>query len=265
VRPPRREAPPEERRGEGKPRYIYGRHPVSELLRKNPREVLRLYLADAGRSTRLSDLVQIAQRHRIQVVSVNRRTLEDLVGGETPHQGIVAAVQPFEYADVEQMLEAARVADQAPLIVALDQIQDPHNLGAIVRSAYALGAHGVLTLKDRAAEVTPAVVKASAGATAHLPVAQVTNLRRALDELKEAGLWIVGAVAKAEQSIGEVDFLQPTVLVIGSEGSGLRRLTQEVCDIQAEIPMAGQLGSLNASVAASICLYEAMRQRRAST
>lgn len=242
--------------------YIYGRHPVSEALKSRPRDVQRVYLVGSGRTSRLADIERAAARHDIPLVVVSKNRLEDLVGG-APHQGVAAAVQPFSYVDVDDILDHARRVDEPPLVLALDQIQDPHNLGSLVRSAVALGAHGVLFPKDRSSEVTPAVVKASAGATAHLPIARVTNLRRTLNDLKAAGLWIVGAAASGDRMVDELDLTQPTVLVIGSEGKGLRRMVAETCDLLVQIPMTGRLDSLNAGVAGGILLYDAARQRRA--
>jgi 23S rRNA (guanosine2251-2'-O)-methyltransferase len=244
-----------------KARYIYGRHPITELLRGRPSDLQRIYLASGGKSTRLEDVETLAARNNVPVVSVSKRKLEEMVGS-VPHQGVVAAVSPFGYVDLDALLDRARELDQPPLLVALDQVQDPHNLGALIRSAYALGAHGVFIPKDRAVEVTPVVIKRSAGATAHLPIARVTNLRRALDELKSAGLWVMGAAAEGDEVLDEVDFTGPTVLVIGSEGSGLRRMTAESCDRLVRVPMSGKLGSLNASVAGALFLYEVARQRR---
>lgn len=244
-----------------KTRYIYGRHPIVELLRGRPRDVQRIYLASGGKSTRLGDIESLAQRNNVPIASVSKRKLDDLVGN-VPHQGVVAAVRPFAYAELEDILERARTMDEPPLVVALDQIQDPHNLGALLRSSYALGAHGVFLPKDRAVEVTPTVIKRSAGATAHLPIARVTNLRRAIEELKSAGLWVMGAAAEGDEVLDEVDWTGPTVLVIGSEGSGLRRGVAQSCDRLVRIPMQGKLGSLNASVAGALFLYEAARQRR---
>ncbi len=246
---------------EVKPRYIYGRHPVGEALRARPRDVLRLFVSESHRGERLQDVLRDAERHGIPVVRVARRGLEDLVG-DVPHQGVVAAVVAFAYVDLDDLVARAKESGEPPLLVALDQVQDPHNLGSLVRSAYALGAHGMFFPKDNTAEVTPTVVKASAGATAHLPLAKVTNLRRALDEVKEAGMWVVGAAAEEGKPAYEVDFTGPTVIVVGSEGWGLRRLVAEGCDLLAHIPMHGHLGSLNASVAGGILLYEASRQRR---
>lgn len=240
-------------------RYIYGRHPVSEALRARPREVQRVFVSQ-GRGDRLNDITGLAERHGIPVAAVTRHALEDLVG-DVPHQGIVAAVTPFAYAELDDLLAAASAKGEPALIVALDQVQDPHNLGSVVRSAFALGAHGVIVPKDNSCEVTPTVVKTSAGATAHLPIARVTNLRRSLEELKRSGLWVAGAVAAAGKPLAEADFTVATVLVVGSEGSGLRRLVADTCDYLVTIPMAGALGSLNASVAGGILLYEASRQR----
>lgn len=243
-------------------RHIYGRHPVSEVLRARPHEITKLYVADAGESTRFAELLRLAEQHGITVSRLNKRALENLVGENAQHQGIVAAVVPFVYADVDTMLARAAEQGTPPLLMALDHIQDPHNLGSLIRSSYALGAHGLLMPRDRSCEITSTVVKSSAGATAHLPIAQVTNLCRTLDELKTAGLWVVGAVANEGQALHTIDPQRGLVVVIGSEGKGLRRLVRETCDILAHIPMAGSLGSLNASVAGAVCLYEIVRQRR---
>jgi len=243
--------------------YIYGRHPVMEALKQRPRDIQRLYIASGARNSRLSEVLRIAAHQDVPVVDMARRSLSDLVG-EVPHQGIVAMVTAFAYVDIAEMLATAARRDEAPLIVVLDQIQDPHNLGAVVRSAFALGAHGAVIPKDRACEVTPTVVKTSAGATAHLNIAQVTNLRACLEELKGAGLWVIGTVADEAPPPDRVDFLQPTALVVGSEGKGLRPLVRKSCDVLTQIPMTAALGSLNASVAAGIALYEAARQRRLS-
>lgn len=244
-----------------KPRYIYGRHPIAEILKVRPRDLQRLFISANVKGDRLSDLVRLAERNGVPVVTVQKSGLEDLVG-DVPHQGIVGAVLAFSYVSLEDLLAHAKAQNEAPLLVALDQVQDPHNLGSLVRSAYALGAHGLFMPKDNASDVTPTAVKSSAGATAHLPMARVTNLRRALEELKEAGLWVVGAAAEEGKAVSDVDFNDPTVIVIGSEGWGLRRLVAETCDMLVHIPMAGNLGSLNASVAGGIFLYEAARQRR---
>lgn len=265
--------------------HIYGRHPVEELLRHRPDSVRCLMVARGGNAQRLDPVMRLASRAGVRVTDASRRALEDLVG-PVAHQGLVAVVSAFAYVPLLDLLPSARMSMQtasrtngpsaqdgvakadlatAPLIVALDGVTDPHNLGALVRSAYALGAHGLFFAKDRACEVNATAVKASAGATAHLPIARVTNLTRALEQLKEQGLWIVGTTPDAPQPLQSLDLRGPTVLVIGSEGSGMRPLVAKTCDHLVHIPMAGDLGSLNASVAGAICLYEAARQRRLTT
>lgn len=236
---------------------VYGLHPVQELLAAQPQQVRRL-LVVRTQEPRLDKVLEQARVAGVRVEDVSRKALQDLAGQAAIHQGIVAQVQPFAYAD----FAALRAPEgQASLLVALDQVQDPHNLGAIIRSAYALGAHGLFFPKDRACEVTPTVVKSAAGASAHLPIARVTNLRRALDQLKQDGLWVVGTAPEGRQALHTVDLRQPIVLVVGSEGSGMRKTVAEACDFLVQIPMAGKLGSLNASVAGAIGLYEAARQR----
>ncbi len=242
-------------------RYLYGRHPVGEVLRAQPRDVHKLFVID-GKADRIDDMLRLASQHGIPVERVQRRALLGLVG-DVPHQGIVAAVAAFAYADLDDVLAEVQSQQKVPLLLGLDHIQDPHNLGSLARSAYALGAHALFMPKDHSCEVTPVVVKASAGATAHLPVAKVTNMRRTLEELKQAGLWIFGAAATEDgPTVAEVDLRQPSAIVIGSEGEGLRRLVAETCDTLVRIPMAGELDSLNASVAGAIFLYEAARQRQ---
>jgi 23S rRNA (guanosine2251-2'-O)-methyltransferase len=174
----------------------------------------------------------------------------------------VAVVADYRYREVEEILAAAAASKRPPLVVLLDGVEDPHNLGAIVRSAHALGAHGVVVPRDRAAGVTPSAAKASAGAVEHVPVARVTNLVRTLEELKEAGIWAVALVPDGDQDLAQVDMKGPTALVIGGEGQGIRPLVRKCCDHVARIPMVGRVGSLNASAAAAITLYEAARQRR---
>jgi 23S rRNA (guanosine2251-2'-O)-methyltransferase len=196
----------------------------------------------------------------VPVQRVGRGKLDDMVG-RVQHQGVVALVAAFEYSDIEDVVDAVIERGETPLVLALDLIQDPHNLGSLTRSALALGAHAVVILKDRAVEVTGTVVKTSAGATAHLPICRVTNLRNTLESLKERGLWVYGAAAGEGSAIADTDFARPAVIVVGSEGKGLRRLVAETCDALIHVPMSGKLGSLNAAVAGSIVLYEAARQR----
>ena len=213
---------------------IYGRRPVAEAERGR-RRVHRVWRAPETAAEELERL-----------------------GGSPDHQGVVAEVDPYPYADPATLLEP----DDA-LVVVLDQVQDPHNLGAVCRAAEVAGAAGVVIAERRAASVSAAVCKASAGAVEHLPVARVRNVANWLGEAKEAGAWVYGAAAEARRSYTDVDWSGRAVLVLGSEGSGLRRRVAESCDELISIPLAGQVGSLNASVAAAVIMFEARRQRTA--
>ena len=241
---------------------IYGVNPVVEVLSAQPATVERIYLAEGVRVHDLERLLDLARRAGVRVERVPRERVARIAGGKV-HQGVVAEVGEASYADPLDLLDVAAASGTPPLLVALDQIQDPIHLGAALRSAHALGGHGVIIPKDRAVGLTPAAAKASAGATAHLQVARATNLSRTLDELKEKGVWVVGADMDGEPC-DRVDLTGPICLVIGSEGKGLRPLTRQHCDRLVAIPMvAGGVGSLSASAAASILLYEVARQRRA--
>lgn len=245
-----------------KPELIYGRHPVREQLSARPSAVRRVMVAEGTSHPMITELLAMAKEISVRVERMPRKKLEGLVG-RVAHQGVVAEVTPFGYVGIDDLLNGVTQSGQPALLIVLDQIQDPHNLGAILRSAYALGAQGVIIVKDRATEVTGTVSKASAGAASKIPVARVTNLRRALEILKDASLWIYGTDADAEKTLSQVDLTGPVALVIGNEGKGLRRLVAETCDELVRIPMSGELGSLNASVSAGIALYEAVRQRGA--
>ncbi|MFH2010555.1 MAG: 23S rRNA (guanosine(2251)-2'-O)-methyltransferase RlmB [bacterium] len=240
------------------PRVVFGARPVQEVLRARPQEVQALYVAAGRRREAWLDAALAA----LPVESEHReaRSLDRLARGGT-HQGLVAIVGAYPYLAFEDLLERAVRAPDAALVV-LDQVQDPGNLGAIIRSAYALGAVGVVLPERRAAAVTATVVKTSAGATEHLPIARVTNLARALAAIREAGHWLVGAVGAAGKPPETLDLVDRAVLVLGSEGQGLRRTTREKCDFLVTVPMAGGLDSLNVSVTAGILLAEAARQRR---
>src|SRR5512137_751965 len=236
-------------------------NPVRELLRAGAEGVTELWLAEGGERPRaFADLEKVA-RERGAKVRVAPRSKLDRLAGVTQHQGIVAVVADYRYRELDEILAAAGESGRPPLLVLLDGVEDPHNLGAVVRSAHALGAHGVVIPRDRAASVTPAAAKASAGAVEHMAVARVTNLARTIEELKEDGVWAVAAVPDADQDLASVDLRGPTALVIGGEGQGIRPLVRKSCDHAARIPMAGRVGSLNASAAAAIALYEATRQR----
>lgn len=240
---------------------IYGRHPVLEALRSGTRDIERVLI---GEGTKADDVWRAAEEQGIRVERASRGKLDGIIGG-AQHQGIVALVTAFAYSDIDDVVDAVMERGEMPLVVALDLIQDPHNLGSLVRSALALGAHALIFPKDRSVDVTGTVVKTSAGATSHLPICMVTNLRSALDSLKERGLWVYGTDMDQGSAIADTDFARPCVIVIGSEGKGLRRLTIDTCDALVHIPMSGKLGSLNAAVAGGIVLYEASRQRGAAS
>lgn len=237
-------------------RLLAGPRAIEEALRADPQRVVVVYATPE----RLKELDGLTRGTRIPCEIKSPDELELLARG-LKHQGALAITGDYPYAELDQVLAQL---DRAPLLVALDQISDPHNLGAIVRSAVAFGADAVLTLKDRAAPVTPVVVRASAGATERARIARITNLARTLDELRERGLEVVGLDAAGTVTLDRVTFhAQGRVLVLGSEGDGLRRLTRERCDVLARIEMPGGFESLNASVAASIALYESARARAA--
>ena len=245
-------------------RIVYGLNPVRELLRSGAEGIAELWLAEGGDRSRVFAELERAGRDLGAKVRTAPRARLDRLAGVSQHQGIVAVVADYRYREVDELLEAAGGSGRPPLLVLLDGVEDPHNLGAIVRSAHALGAHGVVIPRDRAVGITPAAAKASAGAIEHVAVARVTNLVRCLEELKEAGIWSVAAVPDGEAAIGAVDLRGPTALVLGGEGQGVRPLVRRTCDHTASIPMLGRVGSLNASAAAAIVLYEASRQRAES-
>jgi 23S rRNA (guanosine2251-2'-O)-methyltransferase len=242
-------------------RRVYGLHPVRELLRAGGEGIAELWLAEGGeRGRAFAELARLARERGAKVREAPRVRLDRLAGTDR-HQGVVAVVGDYRYAEIVDLLAAARAAGEPPLLVVLDGIEDPHNLGAVIRSAHALGAHGVVIPKDRAAGITPAAAKASAGAVEHCPVARVTNVSHAISDLKEAGVWTVATDPGGADDLDAVDLTLPTALVIGSEGAGVRPLVIRTCDRVARIPMKGKVGSLNASAAAAIALYEAARQR----
>jgi len=237
---------------------LYGRRPVLEALRSGTR-VHRILVASGAKPVgALADILAAASAQGVPVERVPRQKLDQM---SPRHQGVIAEVESFQYARVEDGLRRAAERGEKPLLLILDAVQDVQNLGSLLRTAEAVGAHGVILPKHRAAGVTPAVRKASAGAVEHLLIAQVTNLARTLEQLKEQGLWIVGLDMAGRQSYDEVDWDMPVALVVGSEGRGLSRLVREACDLLVRLPMRGHVESLNAAVAGSIVLYAAWRGR----
>ena len=236
---------------------IYGVHAVSEALAA--RRVARLVHVRGG-GPRIDALVARAVELRIPVDTVDRRALDKLTHGGV-HQGVAGEVQPVAAYTLEELVAGA---DGPPLLVVLDGIEDPQNVGAILRSADGAGAHGIIRQARHAAPLDGATARASAGAVHHVRIATVVNISRALDELKALNVWTVGLDAAATESYHEVDYTVPTAFVLGAEGTGLRRLVRETCDRLVSIPMSGQVASLNVSVSAGIALFEAARQRRAA-
>jgi 23S rRNA (guanosine2251-2'-O)-methyltransferase len=240
---------------------IYGVRATLELIRARRRDVSLVLVAEkeaGGGSVR--EVIDAARAAEVPVETQRRAALDTLTHGAA-HQGVVAVVGEYPYADIDELLAEAKRREEPPLLLLLDGVVDPHNLGALVRSAHVFGAHGVVIPQDRAAPVTPAAVKASAGATEHTRVARVVNVARALDELREHGLWVVGGVAEGGRPPWEVDLTGPIALVVGGEGKGIRPLVLRSCDFLVRIPMAGEVAALNASAAGAVLLYEAVRQR----
>jgi 23S rRNA (guanosine2251-2'-O)-methyltransferase len=239
--------------------YIYGINPVKEALAAG-RDFEKLYVTKSSQA--VSRLAARVRETGAPVIQVDEHRLDQIIGEKVVHQGICALLSEVPFVEVEDILSAAQEKGEAPLMVVLDGVQDPHNLGAIARSAEALGAHGLILPKRRSAPLSGTAMKASAGALNHLPVARVVNLASALDALKKEGLWIAGADMGCPDA-GQTNLTGPLALCLGGEGEGLSPLILEKCDIKVGIPMGGATSSLNVSAAAAILLYEIGQQRRA--
>lgn len=238
---------------------LIGRNAVIEALRSD-RGINKILLAEGDRAGSVKEILSLARERGIVVQSVNRSKLEALAGG-LRHQGVLAYVSPVAYAELEDILKRAAEKEEPPFLLLLDELEDPHNLGALLRTADAAGVHGVLIPKRRSVPLNATVAKTSAGAVEYVPVARIGNISQTLRELKQKGMWVAGADMDGEQTYYEADLTGPLVLVVGSEGHGMSRLTREQCDFVVRMPMAGRINSLNASVAGSILMYEVMRQR----
>ena len=240
---------------------IYGRNAVCECLRAGRRRVYRLLLAQGVKETGpVTEIVTLAHQAGVAIETVERAALDRI--GPVNHQGIAAEVSAYPYTNLEEILTQAEKRDELPFLLLLDCLEDPQNLGTLLRTADVVGVHGVVIPKRRAVGITPAAANASAGATEHLRVTRVTNLARTIEKLKERGVWVVGLEDRPPARLySQFDLNGPLALVVGSEGRGMRRLTLESCDVVIRLPMRGHIGSLNAAVAGSIALYEAWRQR----
>ncbi|KQW40982.1 MULTISPECIES: 23S rRNA (guanosine(2251)-2'-O)-methyltransferase RlmB [Pseudomonas] len=238
---------------------IYGVHAVEALLRHHPKRVKQVWLAEGRSEPRVQALVELATQNKVAIGQAERREMDVWVEGV--HQGVVADVSPSQVWGEAMLDELLDRTEGAPLLLVLDGVTDPHNLGACLRSADAAGALAVIVPKDKSATLTPAVRKVACGAAEVIPLVAVTNLARTLEKLQQRGLWVVGTAGEAEVSIYDQDLTGPTILIMGAEGKGMRRLTREHCDYLVKLPMVGSVSSLNVSVATGVCLFEALRQR----
>jgi 23S rRNA (guanosine2251-2'-O)-methyltransferase len=238
---------------------IYGVHAVEALLRHHPKRVKQIWLAEGRSDPRVQTLIALAAENRVAVGNAERRELDAWVEGV--HQGVVADVSPSQVWGEAMLDELLDRTDGAPLLLVLDGVTDPHNLGACLRVADGAGAHAIIAPKDHAAGINATVAKVASGAAETVPYFMVTNLARTLGELKERSIWCIGTSEDAPKTIHQVDLKGPVALVLGAEGPGMRQLTRKTCDELVSIPMRGAVESLNVSVASGICLYEALRQR----
>ncbi|WHI50963.1 23S rRNA (guanosine(2251)-2'-O)-methyltransferase RlmB [Microbulbifer sp. MLAF003] len=244
---------------------VYGLHAVQALLKGSPQHVRELMLLRGRKDQRLQKIIQQADKNDIAMRFVDRRALDEKVDESANHQGVIAICAGKTKVHDEKflmgMLEQLEKESEVPFLLVLDGVTDPHNLGACLRSAEAAGVHAVIAPKDKSAGLTPTARKVACGAAEVLPFVTVTNLARTLQQLQQAGVWIFGAAGEATQDVYQSQLTGPLALVMGAEGSGLRRLTREHCDHLIKIPMAGEVSSLNVSVATGVCLFEAVRQR----
>ncbi|PQP84660.1 23S rRNA (guanosine(2251)-2'-O)-methyltransferase RlmB [Paenibacillus sp. PCH8] len=242
--------------------WIAGKHSVTEALRSG-RTINKIWIADTAQKHLTQPIISEAKKLGIVIQHVDKRKLDQTVPG-IQHQGVVAQAAPYAYVEVEDILAAAKAKNENPFLILLDEIEDPHNLGSILRTADCTGAHGVIVPKRRSAAVTVTVSKTSAGAVEYVPVARVSNLGQTIDRLKEEGVWVVGTDVTAHEAVfGNGVFTGPVALVIGNENKGMGRLIREKCDVLIKLPMQGQINSLNASVAAGVVMYEVLRSRQA--
>ena len=243
---------------EREPRVVFGFHAVLARLRADPKSVLEIFLDETRHDGRIKDLAAVAEGAGVKVMKVPTKRLDGFYGGAR-HQGVVARVEVKSLShSLDEILEQVK---GPPLLLLLDGVTDPHNLGACLRVANAAGVNAVVAPKDRAAGISAAVSKVASGAAEVTPYIMVTNLARTIDEIKERNIWVIGADEKAEQSLFKADLPDAAAWVLGAEGEGMRRLTREKCDLLVRIPMTGEVGSLNVSVAAGICLFESVRRR----
>jgi 23S rRNA (guanosine2251-2'-O)-methyltransferase len=240
--------------------YIGGKHSILEALRSG-RTIHKIWIAENAQRQLALPILTEAKKTGVIVQYVDKRKLDQMVS-DVPHQGVVAQVAPYDYAEIEDLISLAKQRNEPPFLLILDEIEDPHNLGSILRTADCTGVHGVIIPKRRSAGITATVSKTSAGAVEYVPVARVTNLAQTIDLLKEQGIWVAGTDVSAHNEVYRSDMTLPLAVVIGNEQKGMGRLIKEKCDFLVKLPMFGQINSLNASVAAGVLMYEVVRQRR---
>ncbi|MDD6793878.1 MAG: 23S rRNA (guanosine(2251)-2'-O)-methyltransferase RlmB [Clostridiaceae bacterium] len=238
---------------------IIGRNAVMEVVKGN-RTIEALYISKGQMEGSIREIIKIAKEKKLVIKEVDRKKL-DVMSNNSVHQGVIARVTPYVYSDVKDILDYAKEKQEDPFIIVLDEIEDPHNLGSIIRTAELCGAHGIIIPKRRNVGITSTVYKSSVGAIEHVKVAKVTNINTVLDELKEEGVWVYGADIAGTEYSYEVNFSGPCALIIGSEGRGISKLTLKKCDKLVRIPMVGKINSLNASVAGGIMMYEVLKGR----
>lgn len=237
---------------------IYGKNPVIEALQSG-REINKMVFLEGGKDKNMQKIIDMAKAKKIIIQFSERRVMDKLADGEN-HQGVIAYVSPYEYYELEDVLEIAKQKNEPPFLIICDEITDPHNLGSIIRTANAVGAHGVIIPKRRSAAINQTVVKTSCGAVEYVPVARVTNITQTIKQLKDLGVWVVGTDMNAPL-YSDANLTGSIAIVIGNEGDGISRLVKESCDFMVSLPMLGVVSSLNASVAGGVVMYEVLRQR----
>ena len=245
---------------------VFGIHAVNALIKRSPERFIELFLLKGRDDERLKPIINLARKYAIPIQVVNRKVLDDKSAGEQ-HQGVVARVKlgkTYTENDLDDILQQSAQKGEQPFLLILDGVTDPHNLGACLRNADAAGVQAIIVPKDNAARLTPTVRKVAVGAAETVPLVQVTNLARTMKKLQQHGVWIIGTAGETDTCLYEVQLSGAMALVMGAEGKGMRRLTRETCDQLVKLPMAGSVSSLNVSVATGICLFEIVRQRRAT-
>lgn len=239
---------------------VEGRNAVIELL-ESGRDINKIFISNGEKHGSINKIIKMAKQRKVLITEVNKTKLKEMAKTEN-YQGVIAIVPPFEYCDIDDILEEAKKRNEDSFIVILDGIEDPHNLGSIIRTSETAGVHGIIIPKRRAASVNSTVAKVSAGAVEYMKIARVNNLTEAIKYLKDKGIWICGTDISTDTYYDKQDFTGPIAIIIGSEGFGMSRLVKENCDFLVKIPMKGNITSLNASVSAGIVIYEAVKQKK---